>query len=101
MRINDLRYWNNVHRNLIRVGQKLVVYVPSGKGEAYAQSSRVKLTSTASASEQISSDGKYVYYTVRSGDSLWSIARRFPGVSNQDIMRLNNMSGNTIRNNFV
>lgn len=95
--INDLRYWNNIHRNLIRVGQKIVVYVPSGKGESYAQAGSVKMTNKASASEQISSDGKYVYYTVRSGDSLWSIARRFPGVSNQDIMRLNNISGNTIK----
>ncbi len=37
VRINDLRYWNNIHRNLIRVGQKMVVYVPAGKGAEYAQ----------------------------------------------------------------
>lgn len=97
VRINDLRYWNNIQRNLIRVGQKIVVYVAAGTGEKYASGSDVKLSSQASGAEQISSDGKYVYYTVRSGDSLWSIARRFPGVSNQDILNLNNMSSNTIK----
>ena len=30
-------------------------------------------------------------YTVRSGDTLWEIARKFPGVTDTDIMRLNNM----------
>jgi len=97
VRINDLRYWNNIHRNLIRVGQKIVVYVPAGKGEQYAQAGSVRMTSQGSSSAQVSTEGGFVYYTVRSGDSLWSIARRFPGVSNQDIMRLNNMSGNTIK----
>jgi len=95
--INDLRYWNNIHHNLIRIGQKIVVYVPAGKGNQYAQAGNVRVTSQASSSNQISSDGSFVYYTVRRGDSLWSIARRFPGVSNQDIMRLNNISGNTIK----
>lgn len=97
VRINDLRYWNNIHRNLIRIGQKIVVYVPAGKGADYAQSGNVRLTSQASASTQITSDGNFVYYTVRRGDSLWSIARRFPGVSNQDIMRLNGLSNSAIK----
>ncbi len=85
--INDLRYWNNIHRNLIRVGQKLVIYVPKSGGRT-AQSS----------SANISKDGQYVYYTVQRGDTLWSIAKLFPGISNQDIMRLNNIrDGRTLK----
>jgi len=93
--LTSLRSWNNIRKNLIRVGQKLVVYVPAGKGENYAQSASVKLADSATSSAQVSSDGQFVYYTVRRGDNLWSIARRFPGVSNQDIMKLNNMSSTT------
>jgi membrane-bound lytic murein transglycosylase D len=32
-----------------------------------------------------------VYYTVRKGDNFWSIAKKFPGVSNQEIMKINNI----------
>ncbi|MGD9558540.1 MAG: LysM domain-containing protein, partial [Mangrovibacterium sp.] len=51
-----------------------------------------------SASEKAEFDAEYVYYTVRSGDTLWSIAQQFPGVTNKDIIRLNNMTnGNRIK----
>ncbi|MGE5395449.1 MAG: LysM peptidoglycan-binding domain-containing protein [Candidatus Saccharibacteria bacterium] len=33
----------------------------------------------------------FVYYTVRKGDSLWSISQKYPGVSNSDIMKINNI----------
>lgn len=33
----------------------------------------------------------YVYYTVRKGDSLWSITKKYPGVSDKDIMKINNI----------
>ena len=110
VRINDLRYWNNIHRNLIRQGQKLSIYVPKGQSDFYAGVNRmsfaqkqefVKQTpvfSTASSSGQVEYGSEFVYYTVRHGDSLWSIARQFPGVSNNDIIQLNNMTdGNTIK----
>jgi len=107
IRTSDLRYWNNIRRNLIKVGQKLVVYVPKSKADyyqsfnsmSYAQKQatlgkKVSPTSTAVAAtntpEKI--DGSYVYYTVRSGDNFWTIAKKFPGVSNFDIMKLNNIN---------
>lgn len=103
---SDLRYWNNIRRNLIKVGQKLVVYVPKDKlshykqinGMSYAKkqalSGKVVATSpvvTKSASS-LATNGAYVYYTVRRGDNLWSIAKKYPGTSNDDIMRLNNLT---------
>lgn len=104
VRISDLRYWNNINRNLIRVGQKLAIYVPQGQADFFAEINRMSfaekqaykkktpVTKTVSASTQTSADGEFVYYTVRRGDNLWSIARKFPGVSNNDIMRWNNIS---------
>jgi membrane-bound lytic murein transglycosylase D len=35
VRASDLRYWNNIHHNLIRTGQKLVIYKPKGHSERY------------------------------------------------------------------
>ena len=35
VRLSDLRYWNNISRNLIRSGQKLVIFKPKGSGDKY------------------------------------------------------------------
>ena len=35
--VSDLRYWNNIYRNTIRVGQKLVIYVDPSKSEYYSK----------------------------------------------------------------
>ncbi|NOU58758.1 lytic transglycosylase domain-containing protein [Marinifilum caeruleilacunae] len=105
VRTSDLRYWNNIRRNLIKVGQKLVVYVPKSKADyykgfntmSYAQK-QATLGKSVSTSKTVSkstpaptNDGSYVYYTVRRGDNFWTIAKKFPGVSNYDIMKLNNI----------
>ena len=35
VRASDLRYWNNISRDLIKVGQKLVIYKPKGSSARY------------------------------------------------------------------
>ncbi len=108
---SDLRYWNNIRRNLIRAGQKLVVYVPENKVGHYKQINSMSYAqkqalsgkvvpgkSLASNTRSTTSDtgvdnsSNYEYYTVRSGDNLWSIAKKYPGISNTDIMRLNGIT---------
>ncbi|MBN2807163.1 MAG: transglycosylase SLT domain-containing protein [Prolixibacteraceae bacterium] len=104
VRTADLRYWNNIHGNLIRVGQKLVIYVPSGKGEYFKDFNAMSFeekqksigavipaTQTAS-NTQLVKDDAYLYYTVKKGDNLWTIAQQFPGVSAENIQKLNNIS---------
>ncbi len=99
----DLCYWNNIRRNVIKAGQRLVIYVPGNQASYYKdfnsmsysqkQATRGKKprTEDVGKSENIAYSGDFVYYTVRRGDNLWTIARKFPGVSNNDIMRLNNI----------
>jgi membrane-bound lytic murein transglycosylase D len=105
IRTSDLRYWNNIRRNLIKVGQRLVIYVPKNKADHYRAFNRMTYTEkqatlgkktstkTVKTTSQIKSktDNSYIYYTVRKGDNFWTIAKKFPGVSNYDIMKLNNI----------
>ncbi len=101
VRVSDLRYWNNIHRNLIRVNQKLVVYVPSSKVNKYkhiSENTRAQKTTVASATTTaIELDAKYEYYQVRNGDNLWIIARQYPGISAENIKALNGMNNNKIK----
>jgi membrane-bound lytic murein transglycosylase D len=68
----DIKRWNNLKNNTIHPGNRL----------------QLKLTDTG---EPITDS----YYRVRSGDSLWSIARNH-NVSPEDIKRWNNLNNNTI-----
>lgn len=96
----DLRYWNNLNRNnLIRVGQNLVVYVPEKKADKYKDNAQYagKVSDAASSPRVETVDGEFIYYTVRRGDNLWSIAKKYPGVSDKDIMRWNGISASSAR----
>jgi membrane-bound lytic murein transglycosylase D len=105
VRASDLRYWNNIHRDLIRVGQKLVVYVHENQKEKYErinsmtfaqkQASAGKAVSPVSTQTTASLDSNYEYYTVRRGDTIWEIAQRYAGISPNDILKLNNLSSNS------
>jgi membrane-bound lytic murein transglycosylase D len=107
--LSELRYWNNIYRNTIRVGQKLSIYVDPGKAEYYSKINTMSFAdkqkragntavSTPSANEPAklpvtaSADSDYEFYTVRTGDTIWDIAKMFDGVSATDILKLNNIS---------
>lgn len=105
IRIADLRYWNNLKGNLIREGQQLEIYVEKGKADYYNRFNQMSFQEKQAAigkSDQPQNqilaradepkDGDYIYHTVRQGDNLWDIAKKYPGVSADDIRRLNNIS---------
>lgn len=100
VRLADLKYWNNLNRNLtIREGQKLVIYVPENKLAQYKNKANYtgKVNDTVSAPKVETVDGDFVVYTVRNGENLWTIAKKYPGVSNRDIMRWNGLSDADVR----
>lgn len=75
--VSNIKSWNGLRGNTIRTGQKLVIY---SKG-----SGPVASTNTASAK------GDSQTYKVKRGDTFYSIARQFPGVSAENIMEWNNI----------
>ncbi len=105
VRVSDLRSWNNIRGNIIRAGQNLIVYVPNNQTDYYnevnnlsfsqkqARAGRTaEVNKPAVAVSTTSTDGGFLYYTVRQGDTLWDIARQFPGISDRDILSLNSLS---------
>ncbi|MEN8118444.1 MAG: transglycosylase SLT domain-containing protein, partial [Bacteroidota bacterium] len=102
VRASDLRYWNNIHRDMIRVGQKLAIYVPEGQKAKYQkvntmtfaqrQASVGKSITPAKKQEAKPLDSNYIYYTVQRGDTIWEIAQRYAGISSDEIMKLNKLT---------
>ncbi len=93
VRLSDLKYWNNLHRNLIRVNQKLVIYVPKERAAQYQGIASVEFPAAKTSS---TTEGDYLVHIVRKGDTLWDIAKQYAGVSNDDLVQLNNLQGSKI-----
>lgn len=84
--VKNIQRWNGIGTR-IREGQRLAIYT---KGNGPATSS-----SSSSGKVNTSVSNGYVMYTVRSGDNLWNIAKKFSGVSVNDLQRLNGLSKNS------
>jgi LysM repeat protein len=80
--VAQLKEWNNLTSNNIKAGQKLKI-----NGKSQSQPKTVS--------------GEYTTYTIQSGDSFYSIAKNYPGVSAQDIMDFNGLSSSKIKPGMV
>ena len=93
VRVADIRSWNNLSSNLIRVNQKLNIYV----NENYYNSIK-PLNAGASKpapGPQPSTTSKF--HLVQPGDSLWKISRQYEGLTIEKIKELNNLKSNKIK----
>ena len=117
--VAQIKKWNGLKSNNLRVGQKLVIY-RGGSSSSSAAASTAKPASsttaakpanntataskpagstsqTATSASTSSASGEYTTYTIKSGDSFYSIAKNYPGVSAQDIMNFNKLSSSKIQ----
>jgi membrane-bound lytic murein transglycosylase D len=87
---DELVAWNSLENNNLLVGQKLRVNQPDSGSTAnnVAQASTEKKTKNMPEG-----DLKLVYYTVKSGDSLWSISQKYEGVTIDQLKEWNKISG--------
>ena len=85
--LSKLKEWNNLKNDNINIGQKLTIYTNGGPAKAASTSS----TSSASAAKGHST------YTVKSGDTFYSIAKNYPGVSAQNIMDYNGLTSTKLK----
>lgn len=78
--VGQLKEWNSLSSNNIKAGQVL----------------KVKATASSPAPSSATSD-EYVTYTVKSGDSFYSIAKNYPGISAQNIMDFNGLTSSKLK----
>lgn len=103
--VRSIMKWNNLRSTNIRIGQRLSIYprklsssamasVPTVKPEKKKEENTEKTNAdkTQEVAESTSAQQEELsYYTVQSGDTLWSIARKYPGISASNIKDWNNI----------
>lgn len=105
--LTDLRLWNNIYRNTIRVGQKLAIYVDPSRSEYFAKINSMSFPEKQAllgksipanthqpVADRVPSEieGEFEVYTVRSGDTIWDIVKMYGNVTTTDVLNLNSIS---------
>ncbi|MCB0430278.1 MAG: LysM peptidoglycan-binding domain-containing protein [Flavobacteriales bacterium] len=110
VKVSELRNWNSMSDDRIQVGEDLLVYVRKDQELKYkdvddlsfaqkqarvgkAEPTVVKETKSAPPVQETNKaappKGKYIVYEVKRGDSLWGIAKKYPGVTEENLMKWN------------
>jgi len=88
--VSQIKRWNGLRSNNLRIGQRLTIYPRKPYiAENASKGSGAKSSGTTVASSKI--------HTVRSGDSLWTISKKYPGVSIENLREWNSISGNNLK----
>lgn len=82
--LDDLKSWNNLSDNNIKLGQELRVQAPA-QATSPVKATEEKTSNTATPASGVS------YHTVAPGESMYQISRKY-GVTIKDIMEWNNKS---------
>ncbi len=89
VRVSNIKRWNGLRGNNLKIGQRLIIY---------PRTPNVNRSSSAKALVKVKPiSGEVINYTVKNGDSLWSIAQKFSGVSVQNIKDWNGISGTNLK----
>jgi membrane-bound lytic murein transglycosylase D len=106
VRTEDLKYWNNIaDERKIQAGKNLDIFVDNDKAEFYSglqannKPKEVKPSvpaqiqqNTTLAFFQQNSNGKKTEHVVKDGESPFTIAKKYEGVSPEDILKWNNIA---------
>ena len=92
--LSDLKQWNNLPDNTIGVGATLIVAkdeIVINTNKATVNSFKKKMNITDSSKKEA------IDYYVKKGDSLYSISKKYPGVTISDIKKWNNIKDGDIK----
>jgi membrane-bound lytic murein transglycosylase D len=89
----DLKQWNNLSGHNIAIGTTLIV----AKNEVAITTDKATANSFKKKANLAASNKSGIEYYVKKGDSLFSIAKKYPGVTISDIKKWNDISGEDIK----
>lgn len=82
--VSQIKKWNKLRSNTLNIGQRLTIY-PKGT------------TAITQENNTVAQSSSPITYTVRKGDTLWSISKKFKNVTINDLKKWNGISGNNLK----
>lgn len=92
--VTQLKSWNQLKGSTIYVGQKLIIWRSAGASISPIPPQQAKINMPLKTTPQSS---KGLFHEVKPGDTLWSIAAQYEGVTIEKLKQLNKLQGNTIK----
>lgn len=89
----ELKQWNNLKSNAIAVGNSLIV----AKNEIVIDTNKATVSSFKKKDNFPSSNQKESEYYVKKGDSLYTISKKYPGVTISDLKKWNNIKDDELK----
>lgn len=80
VRVRDIKRWNGMRSHNLKIGQRLSIYPK-----------RLAIAKKVSKKKYKVPKGEHQVYIVESGDSLWTISKKYPSVSVEQIKKWNNI----------
>ena len=91
--IEDLKQWNKLNSNVIAIGNSLIV----AKNEIVIDTNKATVASFKKKEQFPSTANKEAEYYVKKGDSLYSISKKYPGVTISDLKKWNNIKDDELK----
>lgn len=88
--VSQLKRWNGLRSNDLRVGQRLTIFPRRTPGAA-----AVSTVNKSTQSKSFPPGTKT--HTVQSGDSLWTISKKYPGITVENLRKWNGISGKNLK----
>lgn len=90
VRVSQIKKWNGLRSNNLKIGRRLTIYPRRPVVD------KPRKTTTKKALTRVAANSSEVY-TVKTGDTLWSISQKFKGVSVENLKNWNDISGSGIK----
>lgn len=115
--VSSIRKWNRLRSTRVLKGQKLIVFtnvkkkvavreemIEKGDSDEEQQEEKLNQKKTDpsnnnNSSQSVSSinEAGYILYTVQRGDTLWNIAKKYQGVTVEQIKKDNNLTSSQLK----
>ncbi len=95
VRIGDIKNWNNLSSNMIRIDQRLNIWVIPSNNSARQTVASNKSQIESTPTSQVTPEGRI--YIVQPGDTLWDISRKFEGLTIEKLKSLNKLQSTKLQ----
>ncbi len=86
VRVSQIKEWNGLRSNDLRIGQRLTIFPRKP----------VVANTTPQNKANTQNNNELKYHTVQEGDSLWTISKKYPGITIENLREWNGISGNNL-----